>query len=243
MTPFKVVYGRDPPSLLRMNSGQTAISSLEKMLQDRDAILDDLQYNLTCARQKMKMYADGRRRDEQFMVGDKVYLRIQPYRQRSLAKRPFEKLAAKFYGPFVIIQRIRAVAYKLQLPTTSKIHPIFHVSLLRRVVGNVAVSPTILEQLNTDMELVVEPELLLAVRHWGRISTGHLEVLLKWKGLPEFEATWEDFNLHLWEEGNVIPCVMQPKALVTYNRKKQKGKEVNSKVGKKVIFCYKGKVK
>lgn len=46
LSPFKVVYGRDPPAILRKGKGQTAVSSIEELLQERDTILDDLHFNL-----------------------------------------------------------------------------------------------------------------------------------------------------------------------------------------------------
>lgn len=92
MSPFKAVYGRDPPSLLRITKGETPVGSLDELLQERDAILDDLRYNLVRAQQVMKTAADGKRRDDSFEVDDWVFLKLQPYRQRSLAKRPFDKL-------------------------------------------------------------------------------------------------------------------------------------------------------
>lgn len=73
----------------------------------------------------MKANSDLKRRDESFVVGDMVYLKIQPYRQRSLAKRLYEKLVARFYGPFKIIQLVGQVACKLQLPPTTKLLPFF----------------------------------------------------------------------------------------------------------------------
>lgn len=99
---------------------------MDEWLQERDAILDDLRYNLVQAQQRMKKSADGHRRDEEFHVGDSVYLKIQPYRQKSLVRKPNEKLSARFYDPFVITQKVEAVAYKLDLPPESKIHSVFH---------------------------------------------------------------------------------------------------------------------
>lgn len=59
---------------------------------------------------------------------DMVYLKIQPYKMKSLAKRVNHKLSPGYYGPYEVEQRIGAVAYKLKLLADSKIHPVFHVS-------------------------------------------------------------------------------------------------------------------
>lgn len=164
MTPFKVVYGREPTPLVSIGKGQTPVNNVEEMLQERDAMLAELHMNLMRAQLIMKTVADTRRRDECFAIGDFVYLKLQAYRQRSLARRPFEKLAAKFYGPFEVLQQIGKVAYKLKLPPESKIHPVFHVSQLRRAMGTITAYPTIPNQINSDMELKVTPEHLLDIR-------------------------------------------------------------------------------
>lgn len=87
--------------------------------------------NLLKTQSRMKSQADSNRRDMSFQVGDAVPLRLQPYRQRSLAKRTNEKLSPRFFGPYTIVRKVGPVAYELQLPPSSKVHPIFHVSLLR----------------------------------------------------------------------------------------------------------------
>lgn len=84
----------------------------------------------------MKQQVDQNHSEQSFQVGDQVFLRIQPYKKNSLKEKGCQKLAPKLHGPCQEIQCIGAVAYKLALPTNSKIHPIFHVSCLKKVVGN-----------------------------------------------------------------------------------------------------------
>lgn len=66
----------------------------------------------------MKLNADKLRSDIQFQVGDKVLLKLQPCAQSSLVNRPFPKLAMKYFGPYTILERIGAAAYKLHTSWT-----------------------------------------------------------------------------------------------------------------------------
>ena len=236
-TPFKALYGRDPPQLLRYDSGSSAVGLLEESLMERDAILDDLRGHLLKAQQRMKQQEDAHRRDVEFKVGEQVYLKLQPYRQSSVARRMNEKLSPRFFGPFEIIQKVGKVAYKLQLPPTAKIHNVFHVSQLKAAIGTSLPPSTIPPQLTSDMVLETEPEAVLGVRNVAHGSQILVEVLIQWKGLPEFDATWDDYNsiltlfpsFHLedkvtvGEGGNAIPVTnTRPPIRFTYARRKRR---------------------
>lgn len=219
---------------MRFARGSTAVQSLEEQLLERDAILDDLKGQLFRAQQKMKHWEDAHRREVKYEVGDWVYLKLQPYRQQSLAKRAFEKLAPRYYGPFEITQCIGKVAYKLNLPATSKIHPVFHASQLKAAIGGLPASPQLPPQLTADLVLEVEPEEILEVRNGKQGSSAVVEFLVKWKGLPSFEATWEEFHaldqrfplfhledkVNLWARGNAMNQPKHPPVIFTYSRRR-----------------------
>lgn len=104
------------------------VPELSSWLQDRQVITDLIRQHLARAKERMKWQADKKRSERQFQIGDMVFLKIQPYVQSSLAPRANQKLSFKFYGPFQVLDRIGSVAFKLQLPPTTSIHPVFHES-------------------------------------------------------------------------------------------------------------------
>ena len=73
-------------------------------------------------------------------MGDWVFLRLQPFKQHSLHWSKVGKLAPNFFGPFQILQKVGCIAYKLDLPSTSGVHPVFHVSCAKAKIRQ-AVTP------------------------------------------------------------------------------------------------------
>eukprot|EP00253_Pinus_taeda_P023766 PITA_23766 len=88
-------------------------------------------------------------------------------------------------------QRIGEVAYKLALPTTIKIHPVFHVSCLKKVIGNNCRIQTNLPELDEEGLIWLQPEQVLDTREWNLRGCMIKEVLVKWKDTSLKDATWE----------------------------------------------------
>ena len=100
------------------------------------------------------------------------------------------KLAAKYFGPYKVIEQIGAMTYKLQLPLSAKIHPVFHVSQLKKHIGK-APSQSQLPLLDTNGVLAKESIAILDRRmnkRKGRLIT---EVLIQWSNCFPEDATWE----------------------------------------------------
>lgn len=192
MTPFKAVYGRDPPKLIRYvpNSGDTP--DLQQQLIERDQLLQQLKANLQKAQQTMKTQADRKRTDVSLEIGDQVLVKLQPYRQNSVALRKNQKLGMHYFGPFKIIERIGQVAYRLQLPETARIHPVFHISQLKLFKG-VPITAYVPLPLTTAAEgPILAPECILNKRTVLQGTQQMNQVLVKWQQIPTAEATWEN---------------------------------------------------
>jgi len=83
----------------------------------------------------MKRLADDKRRDVNFTIGQWVYVKLRPFRQRTVAGLIHPKLSKRYFGLFQVIERVGQVSYRLKLPEEARIHPVFHCSLLREHHG------------------------------------------------------------------------------------------------------------
>lgn len=136
----------------------------------------------------MKAQADKKRYERFFQVGDNVYMKLQPYVQSSLAYRSNQKLAFKYYGPFEVLQKIGAVAYKLNLLANSKVHSVVHVSQLKQQL-DLSIQPSLdLSSVCTDPSQALVPEAILNTRMIQKGSMVVKQLLVRWLGLPEDTA-------------------------------------------------------
>ncbi|XP_077246171.1 uncharacterized protein LOC143886077 [Tasmannia lanceolata] len=132
------------------------------------------------AQDRYKVYADRKRSDRSFQVGDMVYLRLQPHRQSSLKKKGAHKLQPRFYGPYQVASKVGSVAYRLDLPEGSRIHPVFHVSCLKGAIGQNIHPSLTLPPLDDEGKVVLNPEAILDMRQRRLRSRTITEYLVKW---------------------------------------------------------------
>jgi hypothetical protein len=175
-SPFEALYGHPPRHFGIVDTTVCQSADLASWLQERALMQDLLKQHLVRGRQIMKDQADKHRSDRQFAVGDWVFLKVQPYVQRSVANRASHKLAFRYFGPFQVMARVGEVSYRLQLPDRALIHPVVHVSLLRRAhppsdAEQVRLPPVPPQPLEEDGRIHDEPAHMLQRRKYLRGST------------------------------------------------------------------------
>ncbi|WVZ90413.1 hypothetical protein U9M48_036718 [Paspalum notatum var. saurae] len=180
MAPFEALYGRKCRTPLMWSEvGERSLVGPALIKEAEEKVAE-------------KSYADGRRRELSFEVGDSVYLKVSPIRgtKRFQVKG---KLAPRYVGPYKIIRRIGKVAYKLELPESMRdIHDVFHVSQLRKClkVPDQQVNLST-EELQPDLVYQERPmKILDTVTRRTRASATRICRVL-WSRHGEEEATWE----------------------------------------------------
>jgi hypothetical protein len=132
MAPFEMLYGRSCRTPLFWSKvGERKVFGPE-ILQEAEKQVRMVRENLRVAQSRQKSYADHRRRELSFEVGDFVYLKVSPLRGLHHFK-VWGKLAPRFNGPFKILEKMGEVAHQLELPPQlSDVHDVFHVSQLMK---------------------------------------------------------------------------------------------------------------
>ncbi|KAK9671760.1 hypothetical protein RND81_12G053000 [Saponaria officinalis] len=161
-------------------------------MQRRDAMVNELKHHLRKAQHRIKQFTDKHRTDREFSVGDWVWLKLQPYRKKTVSQRSNQKLAAKWFGPFQILMKIGKVAYKLRLPEDAQIHNVFHVSQLKAFRGILPDVPSVPAWLRgKEATTIIEPQAILQRRVVKSQNMAKVQYLVQWNGFPASEASWE----------------------------------------------------
>lgn len=192
ITPYEAMYGVHPPQIGEQAIPGNVTEEVRISVQQREEMMNKLKDNLRKAQSRIKKYADRLRSERSLQEGDMVYLKMQPYRQNAFGLRGSLKLRAKFYGPFRVLNRIGRIAYKLQLPEGAGIHPVFHVSQLKKHVGRQAIPLPNLPLVGEDGKVKTEPNAVLARRVIPRKNEPVTQWLVQWENMTPEDATWED---------------------------------------------------
>jgi hypothetical protein len=158
MTSFQALYGFPPPMITEGLIPDSVVADARDMMQARLTTLTNIKHNMQLAQNKMKRYANKKRSERELQVGDMAYLKMQPYRHSSLGIHNSLKLHSKFYGPFKVLKRIGQVVYKLLLPDNCTIHLVFHISQLKKHIGQKVIPQNNLPLTDSDGNIKMFPE-------------------------------------------------------------------------------------
>ena len=112
-----------------------------------------------------------------------------------MVNRPCPKLTYKFFGPFQILQRIGALAYKLRLPDDSLIHPVFHISQLKPYTPDYTPVFSELPRVPDLTAVSLQPIAILDRRMVKKGNSSIVQVKVQWSSLSPDMATWEDYSV------------------------------------------------
>ncbi|KAL0534344.1 hypothetical protein IC582_028634 [Cucumis melo] len=192
MAPFEALYGKCCRSPVCWDEvGEQRLMGPE-LVQSTNEAIQKIRSRMHTAQSRQKSYADVRRKDLEFEVGDKVFLKVAPMRGVLRFERK-GKLRPRFVGPFEILERIGPVAYRLALPPSlSTVHDVFHVSMLRKYVPDpshvVDYEPL---EIDENLSYVEQPVEVLA-REVKTLRNKQIPLVkVLWRNHRVEEATWE----------------------------------------------------
>ena len=192
-SPFYLNYGEHPKLPIDTIVPNSNVEEVQSLLDKLKLKLETAKTELVKSREHQSRSANNKRRDFVFKVGEKVWLSTKYL--NFVSQGPTNKLNPKYIGPFEVIERVGEVAYKLKLShelVKNNIHPVFHISLLKPYIVSQRFTnrepprppPHIITN-NGDEKFEVET--ILRKRNHRR----KIEYLVKWKGYPLHESTWE----------------------------------------------------
>nr|GEW47490.1 putative reverse transcriptase domain-containing protein [Tanacetum cinerariifolium] len=190
--PFEALYGRKCRSPVCWNEvGEFHLTGPEIVQETTEKIVQ-IKQRIQAASDRQKSYVDLKRKPMEFQVGDKVMLKVSPWKGVvRFGKRG--KLNPRYVGPFRVIARVGSVAYKLDLPEElSRVHNTFHLSNLKKCYANEPLAVP-LDGLHFDDKLqFVEEPVEIMDREVKRLRTSRVPIVkVRWNSRRGPEFTWE----------------------------------------------------
>ncbi|GJW61589.1 putative reverse transcriptase domain-containing protein [Tanacetum coccineum] len=190
--PFEALYGRKCRSPVCWTEvGEAQILGPELIQETTEKIIQ-IKQRMQAARDRQKSYADLKRKTMEFQVGDKVMLKVSPWKGVvRFGKRG--KLNPRYVGPFKVLEKFGEVAYKLELPEElSRVHNTFHVSNLKKCHADEPLAVP-LDGLNLDDKLhFVEEPVEIVGREVKRLKRSRIPLVkVRWNSKRGPEFTWE----------------------------------------------------
>ncbi|KAK6120355.1 hypothetical protein DH2020_045901 [Rehmannia glutinosa] len=132
MAPYEALYGRKCRSPLHWEIDDQWTPKEKRKSPSIPKVVQEAMEKVKLIKSRQKSYADKRRNDLEFEVGDEVFLRLSP-RKGLMNPKKGGKLSPRYVGPYKILQRIGKLAYRLELPAPyAGMHDVFHISRLNK---------------------------------------------------------------------------------------------------------------
>jgi hypothetical protein len=192
MTPYEALYGRQCRTPLFWSQTRESQVFGPEVLKDAERQVQLVRESLKVVQSRQKSYADKRKRDLSFEIGDFVYLKVSPMRGTHRF-RVKGKLDPRYVGPFKIIDRKREVAYQLELPPQlSDVHDVFHVSQLKKCL-RVPEEQLPMEDLDPGGDLTYSERPIKILDSAERVTHSKIIKMCKvqWSHHTEDKTTWE----------------------------------------------------